>query len=370
MKMKKLLIPLFLCCAVALQAQPEVRPGNETPEFTDHFYTHTRDLIRVPDIPGYTTLKCDFHIHSAYSDGSVWPDVRVNEAWNEGLDAIAITEHIEYRPRVKEGLVCGDQNQSYKIAAEAGERMGILVVPGAEITRQKPFGHMNAFFLTDANALDTDDPVQAVENAVKQGAFIMWNHPGWPDRQVTMYDVHRKLIDEGKIHGIELINGPEYHPKAIAWCKENRLAYMCGSDAHQLITGKYGLSRMPRPMTLVFAKERSVGGIKEALFARRSAVMFHDLLIGPADLLRALMDASLDYRRFARDDKNKTTTYDVTNNSDISYKVIIDELPVILRANSITRIRIPDAQRTTPVLNCLITADETLEAQLPEARIL
>lgn len=68
--------PLFLCCAVALQAQPEVRPGNETPEFTDHFYTHTRDLIRVPDIPGYTTLKCDFHIHSAYSDGSVWPDVR------------------------------------------------------------------------------------------------------------------------------------------------------------------------------------------------------------------------------------------------------------------------------------------------------
>ena len=108
----------------------------------------------------------------------MWPDVRVNEAWNEGLDAIAITEHIEYRPRVKEGLVCGDQNQSYKIAAEAGERMGILVVPGAEITRQKPFGHMNAFFLTDANALDTDDPVQAVENAVKQGAFIMWNHPG------------------------------------------------------------------------------------------------------------------------------------------------------------------------------------------------
>ena len=105
------------------------------------------------------------------------------------------------------------------------------------------------------------------------------------------------------------------------------------------------------------------------MFARRSAVMFHDLLIGPADLLRALMDASLDYRRFARDDKNKTTTYDVTNNSDISYKVIIDELPVILRANSITRIRIPDAQRTTPVLNCLITADETLEAQLPEARI-
>lgn len=187
---------------------------------------------------------------------------------------------------------------------------------------------MNAFFLTDANALDTDDPVQAVENAVKQGAFIMWNHPRLADRQVTMYDVHRKLIDEGKIHGIELINGPEYHPKAIAWCKENRLAYMCGSDAHQLITGKYGLSRMAAPddarlCQRAFGRGDQRGPVRPP---QRGDVP------RPADRsrrpgLRALMDASLDYRRFARDDKNKTTTYDVTNNSDISYKVIIDELP-------------------------------------------
>ena len=29
--------------------------------------------INFPDIPGYQTLKCDLHIHTVFSDGSVWP---------------------------------------------------------------------------------------------------------------------------------------------------------------------------------------------------------------------------------------------------------------------------------------------------------
>ena len=36
--------------------------------------------VDIPDIPGYKTLKCDFHIHTIYSDGNVTPDVRVLEA--------------------------------------------------------------------------------------------------------------------------------------------------------------------------------------------------------------------------------------------------------------------------------------------------
>ena len=57
-----------------------------------------RNEIQVPDLDGYTTLKCDFHIHSVFSDGLVWPTVRVDEAYRDGLDAISLTEHIEYRP--------------------------------------------------------------------------------------------------------------------------------------------------------------------------------------------------------------------------------------------------------------------------------
>jgi len=49
---------------------------------------------KLPDISGYQTVLCDFHIHTMFSDGSVWPTVRVQEAWMEGLDAISITDHL------------------------------------------------------------------------------------------------------------------------------------------------------------------------------------------------------------------------------------------------------------------------------------
>ncbi|NLK53489.1 MAG: PHP domain-containing protein, partial [Bacteroidales bacterium] len=54
--------------------------------------------IVIPDVNGYQVLKCDFHTHTVFSDGQVWPSIRAQEAWEEGLDAIALTEHIEYHP--------------------------------------------------------------------------------------------------------------------------------------------------------------------------------------------------------------------------------------------------------------------------------
>ena len=68
---------------------------------------------------------------------------------------------------------------------------------------------MPSLFLSDANALDVDDPLTAIDNALAQGAFIMWNHPGWPNDTSTIYKVHEELIRQKKIHGIELVNGFE-----------------------------------------------------------------------------------------------------------------------------------------------------------------
>ena len=50
----------------------------------------------LPDIPGYLTLKADFHLHTVFSDGHVWPSFRVREAIRDGLDVISLTEHIDY----------------------------------------------------------------------------------------------------------------------------------------------------------------------------------------------------------------------------------------------------------------------------------
>ena len=74
----------------------------------------SRREINFPDILGYKTLKCDLHMHTVFSDGSVWPPVRVDEAWREGLDAISITDHIEYQPHKDD--VPTNHGRSHEIA--------------------------------------------------------------------------------------------------------------------------------------------------------------------------------------------------------------------------------------------------------------
>ncbi|MBQ9961990.1 MAG: hypothetical protein IJO90_01340, partial [Alistipes sp.] len=58
--------------------------------------TERREII-LPTIDGYTLYKADFHTHTIYSDGDVTPRQRVREAWYDGLDIVAITDHLEIR---------------------------------------------------------------------------------------------------------------------------------------------------------------------------------------------------------------------------------------------------------------------------------
>jgi Predicted metal-dependent phosphoesterases (PHP family) len=76
--------------------------------------------VKIPDIPGYVTLKGDFHIHTVFSDGNVWPTVRIDEAVAEGVDVIAITDHIEYRPHLSD--IPSDHNRSYDIAKPEADK--------------------------------------------------------------------------------------------------------------------------------------------------------------------------------------------------------------------------------------------------------
>jgi hypothetical protein len=74
--------------------------------------------IDFPDTDEYQTLVMDLHTHSVFSDGHVWPSIRVEEALRDGLDAIAITEHLEYQPHLAD-IPNPDRNQSYRHAVEA-----------------------------------------------------------------------------------------------------------------------------------------------------------------------------------------------------------------------------------------------------------
>ncbi|MCX7887677.1 MAG: histidinol-phosphatase, partial [Verrucomicrobiae bacterium] len=147
-----------------------------------HLPVRVRSEIKVPDLDGYVTLKCDFHMHTVFSDGLVWPTVRVEEAWREGLDAIALTEHIEHLARSNDVRSATNRNRSVEIARPAGAELDIIVIPGSEITRKMPPGHINVIFVTNANALVTEDWREAVRAARQQGAVIFWNHPGWTNQ--------------------------------------------------------------------------------------------------------------------------------------------------------------------------------------------
>ena len=347
--MKKFPVFLMLCSVLSLQAQLR---NDDVYKMTEMNNSRMRSEIHIPDFNGYQTLKCDFHIHTVFSDGKVWPDIRVAEAWQEGLDAIAITDHIEYRPNKE--ILKGDLNESYKIAKRAGDAVGFMVIHGAEITRSKPLGHLNALFISDAMPMDVKEPLEAIDEAIRQGAFIMWNHPGWPDDKSTMYPVHEELIKAGKIHGIEIFNHMEYYPVSLDWCKDKNLAFMSNTDIHDLINITYGAKNKIRPMTLVLAKERSIESIKEALFAKRSIAYFDGELAGKPEHLKGLLKASVKIRVI------NEKQAEVTNVSDITYRATADGNLYVLPAQKTILLRIPGPETVFTVENCYTGNGEKL----------
>lgn len=252
--------------------------------------------IRIPDIEGYHTLKCDFHMHTVFSDGDLWPEFRVKEALSEGLDAIAITDHIEYLP--KKTWLGSDRNLSVQIARPVATATGLILIPGAEITRSMPPGHLNAIFVQDANALSKETWRDAVAEARKQGAIIFWNHPGWkgqqPDGVARWYDEHTEILGNGTLWGMEVANHTEWYPQVLAWAREKGLGIMGNSDSHEPISFEFSRRGIAhRPMTLVFARERSAESIREALLAKRTAVYRENEVIGDSLWLKQIFTHSI-----------------------------------------------------------------------------
>ncbi|MHC4325923.1 MAG: PHP domain-containing protein, partial [Planctomycetota bacterium] len=222
--------------------------------FAAFAFGQSRREINFPDIKGYKTLKCDLHMHTVFSDGSVWPPVRVDEAWREGLDVIAITDHIEYQPHKND--VPTNHGRSHDIAVSRARERNILLIKAAEFTRETPPGHFNAVFIDDANALAVEDLIEGIKIANKQNAFVFWNHPGWKPEHKGWFDTHTILYENKLMHGIEVVNGGSYYPEAHQWCLEKNLTMMGNSDIHQPATLLETSPDNHRSITLVFARER------------------------------------------------------------------------------------------------------------------
>ncbi|MDD4645699.1 MAG: Sb-PDE family phosphodiesterase [Bacteroidales bacterium] len=334
----------------------------------------------LPDVPGYFTLKCDFHLHTMLSDGTVWPSDRVKEAWRDGLDAIAITDHVEYSPHKTD--VTNDLNKSFDLAKAAADKYGIILIRGAEITRKMPPGHFNAFFLKEPNALRVDSVMDALKIAKAQGAFIIWNHPGWKSQQpdtIKWFPRHTEIYNLGLMQGIEYNNSTESYPVVFKWALEKNLTLFSNSDTHAPIDFEYTMGKADkRPMTIVFAKEKTSEGIHEALLDHRTVVYFRDTLAGDVKNMEPLVRQMIKVTsgKLVSSEK-KTATVQISNTSDFPLslclvnsaqkvipKVLLLEAHSTLALN-LTDISFPDSKGGTITLhfqinNVLINVDTPL----------
>ncbi len=303
-----------------------------------------RKIINLPDIPGFVTLKCDFHLHTVFSDGNIWPTMRIDEALRDGLDVIAITDHLGAATRKE--FIPADENAGWKIGEKYATERNLILVHGTEITgKQMPPGHFNALFIRDASLISKDSVWDSLEAAALQGAFIQWNHPGWkaqqPDGVPKMYDIHKRLIAKGYLHGIEFFNHSDSYPAVLDMCREHNLAVMGNSDNHTVISEAYPRPlNINRPMTLVMARERTHDALKEALFAGRTLVWFRDILAGKEEYAKPFFHQCVSVGKpFFQN--NRSVFFEVTNVCDIPFTLINGPSKalssVVLPANSRTR---------------------------------
>ena len=309
--------------------------------------TNTSDAsrkIEFPDTKNYKVLVLDPHTHSTFSDGHVWPTMRVAEAIRDGLDAMAITEHLEWQPHLKD-IPHKDRNRAFEIAAEASQSSELMVIAGTEITREIPYGHINALFINDANKIFGNLPVnknadskayyftqgqwpvqKAINEANQQGAFLIWNHSWWDrtvlDRPIKLSAFHLDNIKNSRIHGIEIVNGASYSPDAFKLALDLNITMIGSSDVHELIDWDYQPHKGGhRPVTLVLANKSTEKSLHNALLAGRTVVWFKNILLAREENMSELLNATLKVDRAYYNDKQSILFVEIVNQSDVNFKL-------------------------------------------------
>ena len=327
-----------------------------------HRLEHRQEIV-IPKVGDYNVYTADLHTHTIYSDGSVTPGYRVREAWRDGLDIVAITDHIEYRKTERElyqfmagyvkeeyrGLPKGvntniaktkpdsrgilvDLNVGYEMAKQEGDKFGIMVVRGAEITRGD--NHFNVLFTKDNNKIYDLDTEQSIRNAIKQGAFITHNHP---KRDKSTATEMTPLAED--LHAKKLFNGMEVGNSLWCWdwlfsyCLDSGYAPISGTDVHGTTAEKFhqsGNESVYRDMNLILAKKCDEKSIKEALFAGRTIAYQNNKLIGKEEYLVELFKASVDLL-YSCDTGNATMVV-LTNKSSIPYEIKYGKKTAVIHA--------------------------------------
>jgi len=347
---KSIVISFFMAFGTLTATAQSYYQDAKNSEMLRHAERHDpcRKEIILPQVNGYNVYKADLHTHSVFSDGSVLPGLRVKEAWQDGLDVMAVTEHIEHRPHEKtfvnylekyrsdkyskavnttivsksptEDGIMVDLNYAVRDAQAKAKKYVITIIPGCEITRSGVnVGHFNALFTTDNNLIYDPDPVQAIRNAKAQNALVMHNHPGWTRTNLDFTETEKVAYSEGLIDGVEVMNGNEFYPGIIDRVKEYDQFIAANSDIHGTTANDYRLTGVDRPMTLIFAKENTLESLREALEAGRTLAYGYNTICGDEQLLKDFFAAGVKVHLVGED--RKTLSLTLTNMTSIPYTV-------------------------------------------------
>ncbi len=161
------------------------------------------------------------------------------------------------------------------------------------------------------------------------------------------------------VRGQDLNNMPVPGIAKSSFRKEIKLPDIPGYKT--LVTAhQYHLGDSHRPMTLVFAKERTKEALKEAMFARRTVAWVDGKMAGSEKLLKAFFKASLDIKQ---------------TGDDIKIKNLAD-MPFILSAGSNFNftipalgeiyLSVPDEVQAFNVNNLYTGASQTLQVKIDD----
>ena len=306
--------------------------------------TPRRTEIVLPQVKGFNCYKGDFHIHTSYSDGRVNPTGRVVEAWKDGLDVIAITDHyegrtgernffkviapygadIKYQSANKAKAVKADFNAIHQEAVATVEKYGypMLLIKGCEMARgAETHGHFNALFLEDINGLYDPDLEVALRKVKEQGGIVIHNHPAWRRKTSDKTEFHERVYSQGLVDGVEVVNGYTFYPHIVRRCIDENLTMFANTDEHSLTSHRYSDAGNHRTMTLIFAKELTEKSIKDAILKHRTIAYSGGSLIGEESWLVELLNASIDCRVIRVNKENNEHLYMLTNQSSITYRL-------------------------------------------------
>ena len=368
--MKKINILLLFLFSIDIFSVGEV--------FVINDYKDMDRIINFPNTEKYKVIVADLHTHSVFSDGAVWPNVRVEEAVRDGIDLLAITEHLEYQPHIDD-IPHPDRNRSFEIAEDIAKNKDLTVINGAEITRMFPPGHINAIFIEDANKLIYLDeakiseakeilkevPEESLTNyedlswledaalaslwpvksalieARNQNAFTFWNHPAWSSEefigQPMLREIHKEFFRDNLLHGIEVANGDGYSEEAFRIALEYGLTVLGTSDVHGLIDWDYPSSiGAHRPVTLILSESNSSDAIKSSLFSGKTVVWFKNNLIGLENNILELTNSYLKAKKVEILENSDIARVEIENVSDMRFIIqVLDQSSVVNESNLI-----------------------------------